>query len=587
MAENVTYAPLTSIQNDTTAVNTINSNFQLTANALADCLSLTGNQPNSLKTNLDANFSQILNLPAPGSVNSPVRLQDVVNPSVALTVPPTGTSGAVVPFLNGNNTWSGTNTFTNTTTIPFTQTGSSHAETVDSKLKQSVSVIDYGADPTGVADSQPAIVQAMANASSVFFPPGVYLLGTNLAIPSNISLWAIPGTVTIHIPFNINQTAYPTHPIYSSNSPSNGSNTNISLQGLIFLADGISQTVASTPVMINVTNLIMEYCQFKNFGNASVYNQGFIAFGLINPILTNNKFTGCSGDGFGINTTIGGVVSNNQSVNNNDYGIVGVGCTQTMFNNNYVNGAVNVGIGLDACSDCTIVGNAVTNTPIAIRVLHVTGDNKGVAVVGNSCYLNTNTDISIEQSSNVTVTGNSCRNTPDGIHIIDCLNCCVTGNSITTTTLVSNDGIVLNTFSGHICGNNSIVGNSISGSYYGIREINSGGTLGVNLVSSNLINATTTAYGIVSMQPLSYNNGVWASSGLIASQTSVAPPAGGTVGYALSSTAGLGVYFGSGLPTVSAAQGSLYLRTDGSSGTTRAYINTTGSTTWTPITTSA
>lgn len=49
----------------------------------------------------------------------------------------------------------------------------------------------------------------------------------------------------------------------------------------------------------------------------------------------------------------------------------------------------------------------------------------------------------------------------------------------------------------------------------------------------------------------------------------------------------LGIYFGSGAPTISAGQGSLYLRTDGSSTITRAYINTNGGTTWTPLTTVA
>lgn len=49
----------------------------------------------------------------------------------------------------------------------------------------------------------------------------------------------------------------------------------------------------------------------------------------------------------------------------------------------------------------------------------------------------------------------------------------------------------------------------------------------------------------------------------------------------------LGVYFGSGAPTISAAQGSLYLRTDGSSTSTRLYVNTNGSTTWTNVTTAA
>jgi hypothetical protein len=68
-----------------------------------------------------------------------------------------------------------------------------------------------------------------------------------------------------------------------------------------------------------------------------------------------------------------------------------------------------------------------------------------------------------------------------------------------------------------------------------------------------------------------------------------AVPAGGSANVAItaSTTAGLGVYFGSGAPTVSAAQGSLYVRTDGSSTSTRLYVNTNGSTTWTNVTTAA
>lgn len=71
--------------------------------------------------------------------------------------------------------------------------------------------------------------------------------------------------------------------------------------------------------------------------------------------------------------------------------------------------------------------------------------------------------------------------------------------------------------------------------------------------------------------------------------SSVAIPAGGTagIGYMFSTTAHFGVFFGSGPPTLAAAQGSLYLRSDGSSSSTRAYINTDGSTTWTNLTTAA
>lgn len=44
---------------------------------------------------------------------------------------------------------------------------------------------------------------------------------------------------------------------------------------------------------------------------------------------------------------------------------------------------------------------------------------------------------------------------------------------------------------------------------------------------------------------------------------------------------------GTGAPTFTANKGTLYIRLDGSSASTRAYFNTTGSTTWTAVTTAA
>ncbi len=68
-----------------------------------------------------------------------------------------------------------------------------------------------------------------------------------------------------------------------------------------------------------------------------------------------------------------------------------------------------------------------------------------------------------------------------------------------------------------------------------------------------------------------------------------AVPAGGTAatGLRFSSTANLGIFFGSGVPTLSAAQGSLYIRTNGSTTATRMYVNTNGTTGWTAVTTAS
>jgi hypothetical protein len=77
------------------------------------------------------------------------------------------------------------------------------------------------------------------------------------------------------------------------------------------------------------------------------------------------------------------------------------------------------------------------------------------------------------------------------------------------------------------------------------------------------------------------------ATGNITADSTQAVVAGGAAAFLATTTADLGIYVGSGLPTIAAAQGSIYLRTDGSSTSTRLYVNTTGSTTWTNVTTAA
>jgi len=118
----------------------------------------------------------------------------------------------------------------------------------------------------------------------------------------------------------------------------------------------------------------------------------------------------------------------------------------------------------------------------------------------------------------------------------------------------------------------------------GASVITNAATLSINAAPTAGTNVTiTNAYSI------------WVNAGnarfdaSVISQGGTAIPAGGTAGsgYMFSSTANFGIFFGSGVPTLSAAKGSLYLRSDGAGVSTRAYINTNGSTTWTAITTVA
>lgn len=76
-------------------------------------------------------------------------------------------------------------------------------------------------------------------------------------------------------------------------------------------------------------------------------------------------------------------------------------------------------------------------------------------------------------------------------------------------------------------------------------------------------------------------------TGALSAFSAAAIPAAGssTLGIKISSAVNFGVFFGSGVPTLSAATGSLYLRSDGTTATTRLYVATNGAGTWTGVTT--
>jgi len=77
MAEQIVLTDLVNLQNETTAVNAINSNNTTIEEAFLDVLSLSGTAPNQMQSQLDMNSNPILNLPTPISQSSPVRLADL------------------------------------------------------------------------------------------------------------------------------------------------------------------------------------------------------------------------------------------------------------------------------------------------------------------------------------------------------------------------------------------------------------------------------------------------------------------------------------------------------------------------------
>lgn len=233
--------------------------------------------------------------------------------------------------------------------------------TVTSKLQESVSVLDFGADPTGVADSTAAIQAAInslgTNGGSIYFPVGVYKVTTQINInsQSNVHLFG-PG-----FSGSYNSTNY-----------------------------CATLIATSTFTMFQFTNSVgccVESLQIKNAGAAMNFN-ACLGFRVINCNLRENQYGAVFfNNGVGIvqnnmvrNNTIAGfqflkssgdtVVTGND-IGGNPYGIY-VASGGMHINNNmifYSNAVGGTGAGIfingqDANADATIRNSFITNNLI-------------------------------------------------------------------------------------------------------------------------------------------------------------------------------------------------------------------------------
>ena len=88
----------------------------------------------------------------------------------------------------------------NTVGTQFTATGAGSGtgtayltRSITGKLQEYVSVLDFGADPTGVQNSSAVFAAVVAAASDILVPAGTYLIGTNLTVPRGTVLRFVNG----------------------------------------------------------------------------------------------------------------------------------------------------------------------------------------------------------------------------------------------------------------------------------------------------------------------------------------------------------------------------------------------------------
>jgi len=109
-----------------------------------------------------------------------------------------------------------------TTLIPKYDQGSASAvnRPFNKKLQESVSILDFGGDPTGSSDSSAAFNAAVAASSHIYFPAGTYKFSSTLTI-NNINGLVLEGAAAALISAG---TTYSTNTVFSFDSAASGSN---------------------------------------------------------------------------------------------------------------------------------------------------------------------------------------------------------------------------------------------------------------------------------------------------------------------------------------------------------------------------
>jgi hypothetical protein len=286
-------------------------------------------------------------------------------------------------------------------------------------------------------------------------------------------------------------------------------------------------------------------------GSVVATGNTFVGNTTVGNLLTAG-FVSATGNVTGGNVLTGGLVSAAGNVTSGNL----LSATLSLSGN--VLSAVN--LTANVTTTANIAGGNVKSSGIVSATGNVTGGNISslglITITGNVIAGNVNTAGGVSSTGNV-----NSGNVLTGGLVLATGN--ITGGNINTAGVVS--------ATGNINGGNVLTANvnatihtgttvSVTGNITTIANLTGGNVLSSAVVSA-VGNATILGGTVV--------------------------PAGGTTGagYKMSSTTNLGIFFGTGAPSLSAAQGSLYLRTDGSTTNNRLYVNTNGATTWTPVTT--
>lgn len=153
------------------------------------------------------------------------------------------------------------------------------ATTVQAKLRQTVSVMDFGAIGNGVADDTAAVQAAITASRSVYFPAGTYLISSEITVPTTTAIFGNNKVNTIIKANTVGQKIFSVSP-----TNYNVKFSNITIDGNSKATQGISSiaTVDGQSAHMVLDNIEVSNCTDKN-----IYLK-FMAYGLLQNTYSSN-----------------------------------------------------------------------------------------------------------------------------------------------------------------------------------------------------------------------------------------------------------------------------------------------------------
>jgi polygalacturonase len=371
------------------------------------------------------------------------------------------------------------------TKLAFIQAGTGAVtRTVESKLRDVVSVKDFGAVGDGVTDDRAAIQSAVTAASYIYFPPGTYRLREAIFIEeSNVKLFgAGTGVTTIRMDDSPTNSNYSAIDIRTSraNSGSGGSISNVTISDLTINGNKAGRITTSGNCIIALCNTSHT---IDNLSITNVRTQNSPGAGILLEGLANG-----TNDSYKIENTL---IDCCNVVDNN-----GVGISQFKVNNTTIvnsalarNGLENLTIDVYSQA-CIVDGNRF------FRHLGGTG-NIGIDS-GDACVISNNfidNELSTSASpgfrtgialnSQLTGGGGSRDLTITGNVILNCSDYGIYAHDDTGGSFGSHGGF---TFNGEAGGNAVITSNHFAGNGTDVRIEN---CVGPTIIKANRLSTLT------------------------------------------------------------------------------------------------